>query len=86
MIDFLKLNLAVFKWRLYPQAFLLRAFTVANVPKTFSCFSQLFINNEWQDAASGKTFPTINPSTGEVICQVAEADEVIGFVLTLGVC
>lgn len=37
---------------------------------------QLFINNQWQDAVSGKTFPTINPATGEVICQVAEADEV----------
>lgn len=37
---------------------------------------QLFINNEWQDAASGKTFPTINPATGEIICEVAEADEV----------
>lgn len=42
---------------------------------TFLMF-QLFINNEWQDAVSGKTFPTINPATGEVICQVAEADEV----------
>lgn len=37
---------------------------------------QLFINNQWHDAVSGKTFPTINPATGEVICQVAEADEV----------
>ena len=37
---------------------------------------QLFINNQWQNASSGKTFPTINPATGEVICQVAEADEV----------
>lgn len=37
---------------------------------------QLFINNQWQDAVSGKTFPTINPATGEVICQVAEADQV----------
>ena len=37
---------------------------------------QLFINNEWQDAVSGRAFPTINPSTGEVICQVAEADKV----------
>ncbi|KAJ8285959.1 hypothetical protein GJAV_G00032920 [Gymnothorax javanicus] len=35
----------------------------------------LFINNEWQDAVSKKTFPTINPSTGEVICQVAEGDK-----------
>ncbi|CAL1612038.1 unnamed protein product [Knipowitschia caucasica] len=37
-------------------------------------YNKLFINNEWQDALSGRTFPTINPSTGEVICQVAEAD------------
>ncbi|XP_041844105.1 aldehyde dehydrogenase, mitochondrial-like [Melanotaenia boesemani] len=38
-------------------------------------YNKLFINNEWQDATSGKTFPTINPSTGEVICQVAEANQ-----------
>ncbi len=37
---------------------------------------QLFINNEFVDAASGKTFPTINPSTGETIAEVAEADKV----------
>uniref|UniRef100_A0A8C7S985 aldehyde dehydrogenase (NAD(+)) n=1 Tax=Oncorhynchus mykiss TaxID=8022 RepID=A0A8C7S985_ONCMY len=36
---------------------------------------QLFINNEWQDAISKRSFPTINPATGEVICQVAEADK-----------
>lgn len=36
--------------------------------------NKLFINNQWQDAVSGKTFPTINPATGEVICQIAEAD------------
>lgn len=39
-------------------------------------FFQLFINNEWHDAVSKKTFPTINPATGEVICQVAEGDKV----------
>jgi len=38
-------------------------------------YTQLFINNEWVDCVSGKTFPTINPSTGEVICQVQEADK-----------
>ncbi|XP_078143217.1 aldehyde dehydrogenase, mitochondrial-like [Centroberyx gerrardi] len=38
-------------------------------------YNKLFINNQWQDAVSGKSFPTINPATGEVICQVAEADE-----------
>ena len=36
--------------------------------------TQLLINNRWVDSASGKTFPTVNPSTGEEICQVAEAD------------
>nr|KAF6281976.1 aldehyde dehydrogenase 2 family member [Myotis myotis] len=42
-------------------------------PEVF--YNQIFINNEWQDAVSKKTFPTINPSTGEVICQVAEGDK-----------
>ena len=42
----------------------------------YLCFLQLFINNEWQDAQSGKTFPTFNPATAEEICGVAEADAV----------
>src|SRR5216683_3322732 len=36
--------------------------------------TKLLINGKWVDSTSGKTFPTINPSTGEVITQVAEAD------------
>jgi len=36
----------------------------------------LLINNRWIQSESGKTFPTINPSTGEEICRVAEADAV----------
>src|ERR1700720_2324260 len=36
--------------------------------------TKLLINGKWVDSASGKTFPTINPSTGEAITQVAEAD------------
>ena len=36
--------------------------------------TKLLINNEWVSSESGKTFPTINPATGEEICQVAEAD------------
>jgi aldehyde dehydrogenase (NAD+) len=36
--------------------------------------TKLLINNRWVDAASGRTFPTINPATGEEICRVAEAD------------
>jgi len=38
-------------------------------------FNKIFVNNEWMDAASGKTFPTINPSTGEVICEIAAGDK-----------
>ena len=35
----------------------------------------LLINGKWQDSVSGKTFPTLNPATGEVICRVAEGDK-----------
>lgn len=37
---------------------------------------QVFINNNFVDSVSGKTFPTINPATGEKICDVAEGDKV----------
>lgn len=35
----------------------------------FPC--QLFINGEFVDAENGKTTPTINPATEEVICEVS---------------
>jgi len=35
---------------------------------------QIFINNEWVDAESGKTFDTYNPVTGEVIAKIQEGD------------
>ncbi len=35
---------------------------------------QLLINGKWVEAASGKTFATYNPATGEVLAQVAEGD------------
>ena len=38
-------------------------------------YTKLFINNEWHDSISGRTFPTVNPATGETICDVAEADK-----------
>jgi aldehyde dehydrogenase (NAD+) len=38
--------------------------------------TKLLINNRWVPSESGKTFATINPSTGEEICQVAEADAI----------
>jgi len=37
---------------------------------------KLLINNQWVASESGRTFATVNPSTGEEICQVAEADTV----------
>ncbi len=36
---------------------------------------KLFIGGKWVDAASGKTFPTVNPATGETITVIAEGDE-----------
>ncbi|MBD2483154.1 aldehyde dehydrogenase family protein [Planktothrix sp. FACHB-1365] len=36
--------------------------------------TQLLINNEWVNSVSGRRFETINPTTGEIICDVAEAD------------
>ena len=35
----------------------------------------LFIGGKWQDSVSGKTFATVNPATGQTICQVAEGDK-----------
>jgi acyl-CoA reductase-like NAD-dependent aldehyde dehydrogenase len=35
---------------------------------------QLLIGGRWADAASGKTFEDLNPTTGEVLAKVAEAD------------
>jgi aldehyde dehydrogenase (NAD+) len=37
--------------------------------------SKLLIDGKWVDATSGKTFETINPATGDVIANVAEADK-----------
>ncbi|HLL70524.1 MAG TPA: aldehyde dehydrogenase family protein [Pyrinomonadaceae bacterium] len=36
---------------------------------------QLFIDGKWVDAESGKTFTTPNPSTGETLAEIAEADK-----------
>ncbi len=38
---------------------------------------QVFINNEWHNSVSGKTFPVYNPSTGEAIANVQAAEKVI---------
>ena len=35
---------------------------------------KMLINGKWVEAASGKTFPTYDPSTGEVLARIAEGD------------
>ena len=40
-------------------------------PKVKIGQTRLLINGEWQDAADGRTFETINPVTEEVIAKVA---------------
>merc|ERR1719507_2016876 len=37
--------------------------------------SQIFIDNQWVNSVSGKSFPTVNPATGETICTVQEGDK-----------
>jgi aldehyde dehydrogenase (NAD+) len=48
--------------------------TTAIEPNVKISATKLLINGQWVNSTSGKTFPTINPATGEVITQVAEAD------------
>jgi len=36
--------------------------------------TKLLIDNRFVESASGKTFPTLNPATGDEICRIAEAD------------
>ncbi|KAJ8272383.1 hypothetical protein COCON_G00112420 [Conger conger] len=45
------------------------------VPNPEIKYTKIFINNEWQNSVSGKTFSVHNPSTGEKICDVQEADK-----------
>lgn len=35
----------------------------------------MFIGGKWVDSVSGKTFSTVNPATGQHICDVAEGDK-----------
>jgi len=36
---------------------------------------RMLIGGAWVEAASGKTFESINPATGEVLARVAEGDK-----------
>jgi len=46
-----------------------------NVTKFVSKTHKILINGKWVEAASGKTFPTYNPATGDVLSRVAEGDK-----------
>ena len=45
-----------------------------NVTDFLSSPKKMLIDGKWVEAASGKTFATYDPSTGEVLAQVAEGD------------
>src|ERR1700689_5121177 len=47
----------------------------SNVTGFVSKTGKILINGRWVEAASGKTFPTYNPATGEVLSRVAEGDK-----------
>ena len=49
--------------------------TTAELPRVLAP-GRLFIDNEWVDAASGKTFEVVNPARAEILTEVAEGDEV----------
>src|SRR6202040_1851710 len=46
-----------------------------NVSKFISKTHKMLINGKWVDAASGKTFPTYNPASGDVLSRIAEGDK-----------
>src|ERR1700679_3281553 len=47
----------------------------SNVTGFVSKTGKLLINGKWVEAASGKTFPTYNPATGEVLANIAAGDK-----------
>ncbi|TRY66264.1 hypothetical protein DNTS_026222 [Danionella cerebrum] len=65
--------------RTFPQVLRFSACHFASIPapnvQPDVHYNKIFINNEWHDAVSKKTFPTINPATEEIICHVAEGEQ-----------
>ena len=45
-----------------------------NVSRFVAKTHKILINGKWVEAASGKTFPTYNPATGDTLSRVAEGD------------
>jgi phenylacetaldehyde dehydrogenase len=48
---------------------------IQHATKFISERRKMLINGKWVEAVSGKTFPTYNPATGEVLAQIAEGDK-----------
>jgi phenylacetaldehyde dehydrogenase len=46
-----------------------------NVSSFVAKTQKILINGKWVEAASGKTFPTLNPATGDILSRVAEGDK-----------
>jgi len=46
-----------------------------NVSRFITRSQQLLIDGKWSAAASGKSFPTYNPATGEILANVAEGEK-----------
>ena len=46
-----------------------------NVARYVAKPRQMLINGKWVNSASGKTFPTYNPATGDVLAQITEGDK-----------
>ena len=46
------------------------------IPRRFAMRRQyqLFVNGEWRDAPDGRTFPDVNPATGEAFTRIPAAD------------
>jgi aldehyde dehydrogenase (NAD+) len=51
-----------------------QAIPITRHPYANGSYKKMLIDGQWVDAASGKTFETLNPATGEVLATVAEGD------------
>src|SRR6266699_1441447 len=51
-----------------------QAIPITRHPYADGSYKKMLIDGQWVDAASGKTFETLNPATGEVLATVAEGD------------
>src|SRR5712664_513104 len=51
-----------------------QAIPITRHPYADGSYKKMLIDGKWVDAASGKTFETRNPATGELLARVAEGD------------